>query len=372
MKWQNWSGRVTAHPEAIRRPRGEEELAEFVSRGERTNGEIRVVGSAHSHSPVAATDGLLLDLSDLSGLIDLDRGHMEVTLAAGTAIHQIGPLLRPHGLALLNQGDIDRQAIAGAVATGTHGTGRTLGNFPSAVRAMTMITADGSTVRCSPRENPDLFEASRLSLGAFGVVTRLTLAVRDSYRLHERIWLEDLDSVMARIDELFAATRHFEFFWYPGRTRAVCKSLEETEAGPDPMEDNRWERIGWSDEIISSERNDLHTEIEYSLPAESGPACLNELRALISAEFPDLEWPLEYRAVAADDVWLSPAHGRDTVTISVHQGVGHDDEALFRACEGIFTRYEGRPHWGKVHFLDGGDLAKLHPHWRSWWRQRDL
>ncbi len=369
--WHNWSGRVTAHPTAIHRPQSETEVAELIAGAPTATAEIKVVGSGHSHSPVAATDGLMLDLSGLSGLIEVDTQRMEVTLGAGTKIHQIGPLLRPRGLALLNQGDIDRQAIAGAVATGTHGTGRRLGNLTSAVRELTMITADGSTLRCSPSENPDVFEAARLSLGAFGVVTSLTMAVRDSYRLHERIWLEDLDSVMARLDELFSATRHFEFFWYPGRRRAVCKSLEETEADPDPMEENRWERVGWSDEIISSQRDDLHTEIEYSLPAEAGPACLRELRSLVASEFPDLEWPLEYRAVAADDVWMSPAQGRDTVTISVHQGVGFDDEPLFRACERIFTHYQGRPHWGKVHFLEGERLATLHPNWQEWWTLRN-
>ena len=371
VEWQNWSGRVTAHPREIRRPGSTEELAELIAGGLRTGSEVRVVGSGHSHSPVAATDGLMLDLSNLSGLVDVDPANMEATLAAGTAIHEIGPLLRTHGLALLNQGDIDRQAIAGAVATGTHGTGRSLGNLTSSVRAMTMITADGSIIRCSPGENPDLFSAARLSLGAFGVITELRLAVRDAYRLHERIWLEDLDSVMSRIDELFDSTRHFEFFWYPGRRRAVCKSLEETTADPDPLENNPRERIGWSDEIISSERNDLHTEIEYSLPAPAGPPCLEELRWLISRDFPDLEWPLEYRAVAPDDIWMSPAHGRDTVTISVHQGKGLGDEPLFRACERIFTRYDGRPHWGKVHFLDGDQLAAVHPHWRAWWDRRD-
>jgi FAD/FMN-containing dehydrogenase len=204
-----------------------------------------------------------------------------------------------------------------------------------------------------------------------GVVTQLRLSVRDAYRLKERMWLEEVDAVLERLSDLTTATRHFEFFWMPGSARAACKALDETdEAAVYPLA-KEGERLAWSYDVLANDRPDKHTEMEYSVPAEAGPACIRELRELISREFPKLAWPLEYRTLAADDVWLSTAHGRPTVTISVHQGVDQEDEPLFRACEGIFRRYDGRPHWGKVHYLEGDELAECHPRWHDWWRVRD-
>jgi FAD/FMN-containing dehydrogenase len=185
------------------------------------------------------------------------------------------------------------------------------------------------------------------------------------------MWLESLDAVLDRVDGLFAATRHFEFFWMPGSERAACKSLDETDAEPVYPLAAEGSRLAWSDEVLANERNDLHSEMEYALPASSGPDCFRALRECIARDFAGLRWPLEYRCVAADDLWISPAAGRDTVTISVHQGVDAPDEPLFRACEEIFRRYDARPHWGKVHYQSGAELAALHPRWRDWWSVRD-
>jgi FAD/FMN-containing dehydrogenase len=293
------------------------------------------------------------------------------TVRAGTRIHQLGAPLLDAGLGLVNQGDIDRQSIAGAVATGTHGTGETLGCLSSAVRAVRLVLANGRIVDCDAEREPELFQAARLGLGAVGVVLSLELAVRDAYRLRERLWLEDLDAVLARVHALTAAHRHFEFFWYPGRDRAVCKASDETS---DPAEyplAREGRRVAWSFEVLANHRPDLHTEMEYSVPAERGPACFREIRDCLTTRFPDTLWPLEYRTVAADDVWLSMAHGRATAAISVHQDAALHDEPLFRACEEIFLAHEGRPHWGKVHYLGGGALRERHPRWDDWWRVRD-
>jgi L-gulonolactone oxidase len=150
----------------------------------------------------------------------------------------------------------------------------------------------------------------------------------------------------------------------------VCKRIDETDDPPEyPLAEGT--RCAWSYEVLPSHRPDPHTEMEYSVPAERGPQCFAEIRELVTTRFPELTWPLEYRTVAADDVWLSMAHGRPTVTISVHQDAALDDEAVFRACEEVFLRHEGRPHWGKVHYLGGDVLAERHPHWRQWWRVRD-
>lgn len=369
--WSNWSGRLHARPARIATPEDEGELIACVREAARQGLRIRAVGAAHSHAPLVPTDGCLIDPVRLAGVVAVDQEREAARLRAGTRIVDLGRPLRDAGVALRNQGDIDRQAIAGATATGTHGTGPTLQNLSASVRGMRLVAHDGEVVECDADREPELFEASRLHLGAFGVVSELVLAVRPAYRLAESMWLEPLDAVLDRIDELTAATRHFEFFWMPGRERAACKSLAETDAPAVYPLAGEGKRLAWSDEVLANHRPDKHSEMEYSLPAADGPACLRALREMIAARFPDLAWPLEYRTLAADEVWLSTAYRRPTVTISVHQGVDRPDEPLFRACEEIFRTFDGRPHWGKVHFLGARDMASIHPRWFDWWRVRD-
>ena len=370
-RWSNWSGRVTARPAEIVQPGDEPAVVEALRRATREGRRVRAVGAAHSHVPLAATEELLVDPSRLRGVVKVDAARREAVVRAGTRISALGPPLHAAGVALHNQGDIDRQSIGGAVATGTHGTGIALRNLSAGVTGARVVLADGELIECDAEREPELFHAVRLSLGAVGVVTELHLSVRDAYKLEERMWGEDLDAVLERIDELAAATRHFEFFWLPGRARAACKSLAETDAEPCYPLADEGQRLAWSYEVLANDRPDKHTEMEYSLPAASGSACVRALRELIARDFPDLAWPLEYRTLAADDVWLSTAYERPTVTISVHQGIDRDDGELFRACESVFRGFEGRPHWGKVHFRTGRELADLHPRWDEWWRVRD-
>jgi FAD/FMN-containing dehydrogenase len=369
--WRNWSGRVVAQPGEIARVSDERAVIEAVRRATRVGAGLRCVGAGHSHAPLVTTGGVILDLQDLEGVVRVDVARSQATLRAGTRISALGAPLRAAGVALHNQGDIDCQAIAGAVATGTHGTGRTLQNLSAAVVSARLVFADGEVAECDARRDPDLFEVVRLSLGAVGVVTELTLSVRACYRLAERMWLEPLDDVLARSEALARETRHFEFFWLPGSARAACKALAETDADPVYPLAQEGARCAWNYEVLANERPDKHTEMEYSVPAEQGPACFAALRARIERDFPALRWPLEYRTLAADDLWLSTATGRATATISVHEGVDKPDEPLFRACEEIFAAHDGRPHWGKVHYRSGAELAALYPRWGDWWRVRD-
>lgn len=372
VQWTNWSGRIRADVAEVVALGSEADAVELVRRAAQQGMTVRVAGATHSHAPLVANDGGIVATSDaLSGLVDADAVAGTATLRAGTRIFDIGRPLRDAGLALRNQGDIDQQAIAGAVATGTHGTGPTLQSLSASVRAMRIVTASGDIVTAAPDTEPELFEASRLSLGALGIVTEVTLAVRDAYRLSERRWLEPLDDVMDRIDELTAATRHFEYFWYPGNRRAICKAIEETDAEPVYPLGEEGTRTAWSDEVLPSVREDRHTEMEYSVPAQAGPACLAAIRDLLATHHRDVAWPIEYRTLAPDDVWLSTARGRDTVTISIHEDVARDEEPYYRAAEEIFRSFDGRPHWGKVTYLDGGELASIHDRWEDWWRVRD-
>jgi FAD/FMN-containing dehydrogenase len=369
--WSNWSGRVCAQPAEIARPADETGVIAAVRSAARAGAALRCLGAGHSHAPLVATSGVILDTQDLAGIVGVDPTRGTATLRAGTRISALGAPLRAQGVALHNQGDIDRQSIAGAVATGTHGTGRTLRNLSASVVGARVVLASGEVAECDARREPDLFEVARLSLGAVGVVTELALSVRPAYKLAERMWLEPLDDVLARVDELAAASRHFEFFWMPGSARAACKALAETDAEPVYPLASEGARCAWSYEVLANDRPDKHTEMEYSVPAERGPACFAALRALIERDFTALHWPLEYRTLAADELWLSTASGRATATISVHQGTDLPDEPLFRACEEIFAAHDGRPHWGKVHYRSGAELAALHPRWDDWWRARD-
>jgi FAD/FMN-containing dehydrogenase len=368
--WSNWSGRQAAAPSVALAPASEAELVAAVRRAATEGLALRAVGASHSHSRVAATDGLLVRTDSWQGVEAVDRDALTATVRAGSRIFQLGAPLHAAGVALRNQGDIDQQSVAGAIATGTHGTGPTLQNLSASVVGVRLVLASGDLVDCAVGTEPELFEAARHSLGGVGLVTAVTVAVRDAYRLHEVQWEEVPAGVFGRIDELVAATRHFEFFWNPQTDLCACKSLDEIEDEAErPV--GAGERLGWSHEIISSVRDVKHTEMEYSVPAERGPDCFAELREMLLSDLPDLRWPLEYRTLRADDVWISTAAGRETVTISAHQDIRLDDRALFEACESVFRRHEGRPHWGKVHYRTGAELAALHPRYRDWWAVRD-
>lgn len=381
-RWSNWSGSVVCTPQTIEAPRSEEALAAAVAGAARAERTVRVVGSGHSFTPLCATDGLLLSLDKLQGMIATEHNEhsdeQTATFWAGTKIHAMGEPLLQAGLAMENMGDIDRQSIAGAIGTGTHGTGRTLGNISTQVVGLRLITAMGEIVDCSPSQNPELFKAAQVSFGTLGVLSRVTLRVLPAYRLHEHTWVEPFDECAERLEERIAANRHFEFFWVPGEDVCACKALNPTDETSVPSDAAyqppagrlaRYvgpQRIDWSHRIFPSERNLKFNEMEYAVPAEAGAACLREIRRLMQTLHPDVAWPIEYRTVAADDLWLSPAHGRATVTISIHQAAELPHQHFFAEAEGIFRTFQGRPHWGKMHTCTGEELAALYPRWSQY------
>jgi len=370
--WQNWSGRVLTTPARLAQPHDAAELAEVVRAAAGDGLSIKAVGATHSHSPVATTDGLLVDTSGLAGLVSVDTGAMTATVGAGSLISSLGDDLLSAGVGLVNQGDIDVQSVAGACATATHGTGHALQSMSAALVGAQLVSGTGEVVSCSAGENPDLWAVARTSLGAVGLLTEVTLAVRPAYRLHERLWRQDTEAVLAQLDELVAATRHFEFFWFGAGDWCACKSLAETDEAPGPIEGRRHERVDWSHRIFPSLRDERHTEMEYAVPAEAGPECFGEIRRMLLDRFAEVAWPVEYRTLAKDDVWMSPAYGRETVTISVHHDPPPaDDRRFFGAAEEVFAAYDGRPHWGKVHFRPPQELARLHTCWDQWWAVRD-
>lgn len=369
--WQNWSGKITARPTDIHFIRSEEDACALAQHATSQGLSLRAAGATHSHAPLVRTEGIVADTRGLSGVISTDPDSRSAWVWAGSRIFSLGHQLHAAGLSLQNQGDIDEQAIAGAVATGTHGTGLTLRNLSSAVLGMKVANANGELVTISPSDHPEVFTAARQHLGAFGIVTQLHLQLRESYRLREYTWQASLDELLESSPTHIADNRHFEFFWYPQEDRGQAKTINETDDPAVYPLAGEGERCAWSYEVLPNYRPHKHTEMEYSVPAGNGRQCMSDIRKLLKTEFPDITWPVEYRTLAADDVWLSTAYERPTVTISVHQDVREDDEPYFRACEEIFLQHEGRPHWGKVDYLSGEQLAHCHPRWDEWWQIRD-
>ena len=370
-QWHNWSGRLKHKPQQLTHVYSEDQAASLALACSQADQSLRAVGGGHSHQDLVGNNDVIVDTLGLSGVISSDSASNTAWVWGGSRIFSLGNALHQVGLALPNQGDIDQQSISGATATGTHGTGATLQNLSSRVVGARLALADGSLVDCSAAENSELWQASRLHLGAFGIITRLQLALNPSFRLVEKTWQTPLSTLLQELEGYIADNRHCEFFWYPRTDTAQVKVINETtEPGQYPL-GGEGQRHGWSYEVLPNHRPHKHTEMEYSVPAESGTACMKDIQKLLADTFTDVSWPVEYRTLAQDDVWLSTAYQRPTVTISVHQGIDEPDEAYYRACEEIFLAHGGKPHWGKVNYLDGQQMADLHPRWSDWWRVRD-
>ena len=265
--WANWSGRQRSKPAALHFIRSEDDAAAIVRSAVAQQRSVRVAGAGHSHAPLVLSDGVIVDASGLAGVVSVDAASKRARVWSGTRIYALGRALHDHGLALANQGDIDRQAIAGAVATGTHGTGRALQNLSASVTGMRLVTAAGAIIECNAQQHTELFRAARLNLGAFGIVTQLQLQLVDAYRLEERGWSEPFDALLPKLDALIAQSRHFEFFWYPHNDMAVAKSTNDTTEAPVYPLAAEGSRRAWSYEVLSNHRPLLHTEMEYSVPA---------------------------------------------------------------------------------------------------------
>jgi FAD/FMN-containing dehydrogenase len=369
--WTNWSGSVCCEPSQILRPASELAVAERVAWASSSGTPLRVVGAGHSGTPLVATDGVLLCLDELAGIESHDLQQRTAVVRAGTKLCDLGGPLLELGMGMENLGDIDTQALGGAVGTGTHGTGRKLGNLSSQVEAVRLVTAAGEIRDFSYSDDPDTMRALRVALGSLGVFTALRLRLLPAYRLHERIRRQPIDSCLEQLDDAIQAHRHFEFFWMPRNDMAEMKTLEPTSETPSDLPDRPYERIGWSPHIIASIRDVKFFEMEYAIPAEQGPACFRELRARMQQRHPEVLWPVEYRTVAPDDAFLSNAYERPTVTLSVHQDGTQPYREFFQDVEPIFWSYRGRPHWGKIHTLDAIQLCELYPGWERFMDIRD-
>ncbi len=374
-EWVNWYRNQRCAPRTVAHPRGEGEVRNLMRDAAAATLPVRVAGAGHSNVPLCLTDGVLLDLGAMRGVLGVDRERRRATVLPGTTIADLGPLLWRHGLALANQGDIDSQQIAGAVATATHGTGRELGSLSGALSGARLVLADGDVVEIAGGDG-ELLRAARTALGALGVMTALTLEVTDAYSLWLRLRTGSWRELLACWDECLSAHRHFAFYWCPTARSAgwlgleppvrddevIIKTMDRTPADADASANgSSASRIDRGYRIYAETYRPNFHELERIVAIEHARDAVAAVRELIVGTYPEQEFPVEVRFVGADDALLSPFSGRASCAISVSGVMGADNAALFGDCERVLGQFGARAHWGKWHSHGAERLRALYP-----------
>ncbi|WP_300265565.1 D-arabinono-1,4-lactone oxidase [Microbacterium sp.] len=411
--WQNWARSAHTRPARVERPRTPEGVQRAVQAAIAHNLPIKAVGAGHSFTGIAVAPGVLLELDDMQGVASVDLARSRVTFLAGTRLHRIPRLLAPYGLAMQNLGDIDRQSIAGAISTGTHGTGVEFGGLATQVVAVTLITGEGEFLTISDTENAEMLPAVALGLGALGLIVEVTVQCVPAFVMHAIDEPMPLDEVIQTLDERATASDHFEFYWFPhtevaltkrqtrlpesaprhplprfgrwvdesllsnGVYRMVCATGKVIPAVTPPL--NRLavqltgdrEYTDRSHRVFTQSRTVRFREMEYALPIENVAAAFRAIQEKVSERRWRIEFPVEVRFAAADDRWLSTAHGRTSGYIAVHRYWRADPTEYFEAVEQICLEHGGRPHWGKLHTLHAAQLRERYPRFDDFVSLRD-
>ncbi|WP_139417733.1 D-arabinono-1,4-lactone oxidase [Agromyces laixinhei] len=414
--WRNWSRTEAVRPLRVERPAGAEAVQRAVAAAAASGLRIKPVGSGHSFTGIAVTPGVQLDMTGVSGVLDADAATGRVTLGAGTRLHELPELLAPYGLALENMGDIDRQTISGATSTGTHGTGLGFGGLATQIVAARLVTGTGELITVSESERPELLPAVRLGLGALGVLVDVTLQLVPRYVLHAVERPRPIDEVLDHWHELVRDADHFEFYWFPHTATALTKTNTRLpgDAPRRPLgRASRWlddevlanglfravaatgrvapgttstlarlteavtrhsgdrDFSDFSPAVFTTHRSVRFREMEYAVPLEAVPDAFREVRALIERKGWRISFPIEVRAAASDDNWLSTAYGRESGYIAVHRYFRENHREYFAGVEEIMRGYGGRPHWGKLHTQNAQSLREVYPRFDDFLRVRD-
>jgi L-gulonolactone oxidase len=409
--WSNWAGNQRTVAARMVRPTTVDEVAATIKSAADEGLTVKPVGAGHSFTAAAVTSGIRVDMSAFAGVLAADRSRRLVTVGAGTRLRELNDALAGLGLALPNLGDIDVQTISGAISTGTHGTGASLGCLATFVVGLTLVTGTGSVVTCSATENPSAFEAARVGVGAVGVIVDVTLQCVDAFTLRADERPAKLADVFADLPSFVDGHDHFEMYWFPYTDRVQIKCNDRVPTSDRPLP--RWR--GWlddellsntvfagacrlgrampplvpsisrvsaralsarvytarSDRVFCTPRRVRFTEMEYGLPRSALPSAFDALRRIVDGLPFKVAFPVEVRFTAADDIWLSHGYGRDNAYIAIHQYVGMPYEPYMRAFEKVATEFGGRPHWGKLHWRDASSLRTAYPRFDDFVLARD-
>ncbi|MGZ4465373.1 MAG: D-arabinono-1,4-lactone oxidase [Nocardioides sp.] len=413
-EWRNWSGLESATPAVAEEPRDTAAVVAAVERARADGTTVKMVGTGHSFTAISAPEHTMLRPGALSGILDVDRDAMTVTALAGTPLKVLNAALEGLGLSLHNMGDIAEQTLAGAISTGTHGTGGVAAGLAAQVAALELVTGTGEVLRCSPTENPDVYDVARVGLGALGVLTTVTFHVEPLFLLEAHEQPMSWDEALGSFDEMVAGSHHVDMYWFPHTDRMLTKRNDRLDAGlaearPLP----RWR--SWLDDdflsntffgavtaganrvpsviprlnavsaralsarsysdvahrVFTARRDVVFREMEYAVPREAGLAALREARRAVEASSWRVSFPVEIRVAPADDVPLSTASGRDSFYLAFHTHRDADHTSYFAGIESIMRDHDGRPHWGKVHTRTAADLAPAYPRFDDFLAMRD-
>jgi FAD-linked oxidoreductase len=396
IRWKNWSEVQQCQARSLATPADEQALCDLLRNA---GGTVRCVGAGHSFTPLVPTDDTIVSLERMAGVLSHDKAGMTATLRAGTRLAMISRQLDSQGLALRNLPDIDMQSLAGAISTGTHGTGASLQALHADVTALRLVSPQGELVEWDEARHPEQMAAARVSLGSLGVITQATMRVVPSFNLHRKVWLRPVNELLEQAPELARKHRHFEFYYLPFTGYAAAITHDEYKGGdvlvPQPQDEDmlrdlrrlrdwlgkfpdlrRWtagklidpdlseEAKNRSWKLLSTARPTRFNETECHVPREEGIACVREVIAALEKRN-EVFFPMEFRFVKADDAWLSPFYKRDSCSIAVHAAHGEAYDYLLSDIGPIFRKHGGRPHWGKLHNLGAKELAGLYPRWND-------
>jgi L-gulono-1,4-lactone dehydrogenase len=399
--WRNWAGNQTARPARIATPRSAQEVADEVRRAAADGLTVRMAGTGHSFTPAAATDGVLLRPGGLTGIRPADPEAGLVTVEAGCPLRALNAHLLARGLSLANMGDIQVQTVAGAIQTGTHGTGRDIGGMAAQVAGLELVLADGTITTCTAADSPKLFDAARIGLGALGIVTSVTFKIVPLFLLEAREEPMRWSEVISRLDEFTSQNEHFEFYWFPHTDGCLTKRNNRSPGPAQPLGRMRYLlddeflsntlfgvtcRLGHAVpavittvnraagkalgsrtyvdaayKVFTSPRRVRFKEQEYAIPRESLADVLAEVRALFARRDWRISFPIEVRVTPGDDLWLSTAYGRRSAYIAIHVFHASPHEEYFRDVEAVMVAAGGRPHWGKMHTRSAQYLHQAYP-----------
>ena len=413
-RWCNWSGLEQAEPRRVETPASVEAVADAVRRAREDGTGVKMTGTGHSFTAIAAPEHTLLRPEGLTGVLEVDRDAMTVTARAGTPLKDLNLALERLGLSLHNMGDIAEQTLAGATSTGTHGTGGTSASLAAQLAGLELVTGTGEVLRASAASHPDVFEVARVGLGALGILTSLTFHVEPLFVVEAHEQPMTWDRALASYDEMVAAAHHVDMYWFPHTDAMVVKQNVRTDLEPGRQEPPSRLAAWWDDDFVSntvfgalcrvgsraphlvprinrvagralSERrySDLahrvfvsprrvrFREMEYAVPREIGLEVLRECRRVIEANEWKIAFPVEVRTAPADDVPLSTAHGRDSLYLAFHVPADTDHRPYFGGLEPLLRDAGGRPHWGKVHTRTAADLAPAYDRFDDFLAMRD-